>query len=208
MIWHPSVVEKGTLFDRCLRASPAILKKILVSDPSSAQISIVYLLTRPCVLPAPIPHEINTKSSSGSLIRARQCTRTQSSAQPNRHACVLISFQPSLRQNRGRTTSLFPRTFRHPKSHRIGLNSHQHTHKRTNAQKISQSDAWITSTIRPSFLSFLLIHYSTNWKMRELITFAVGQAGNQISSAFWQSILNEHGLDEDGVSSTRRSFLI
>ncbi|CDS81917.1 probable tubulin beta chain [Sporisorium scitamineum] len=34
--------------------------------------------------------------------------------------------------------------------------------------------------------------------MRELITFAVGQAGNQISSAFWQSILNEHGLDGDG----------
>ncbi|KAJ1573344.1 hypothetical protein NDA15_005323 [Ustilago hordei] len=34
--------------------------------------------------------------------------------------------------------------------------------------------------------------------MRELITFAVGQAGNQISSAFWQCILNEHGLDGDG----------
>ncbi|PWN53324.1 putative tubulin beta chain [Violaceomyces palustris] len=34
--------------------------------------------------------------------------------------------------------------------------------------------------------------------MRELVTFAVGQAGNQISSSFWQTILNEHGLNADG----------
>lgn len=35
--------------------------------------------------------------------------------------------------------------------------------------------------------------------MRELITFAVGQAGNQISTAFWETILEEHGLNKDGV---------
>lgn len=35
--------------------------------------------------------------------------------------------------------------------------------------------------------------------MRELITFAVGQAGNQIASAFWETILKEHGLNHDGV---------
>ena len=36
--------------------------------------------------------------------------------------------------------------------------------------------------------------------MRELITFAVGQAGNQIASAFWDTIRKEHGLDAEGVS--------
>jgi tubulin beta len=34
--------------------------------------------------------------------------------------------------------------------------------------------------------------------MRELITFSVGQAGNQIGSAFWSTILAEHGLDNEG----------
>ncbi|WFD31279.1 Tubulin beta-1 chain [Malassezia sp. CBS 17886] len=34
--------------------------------------------------------------------------------------------------------------------------------------------------------------------MRELITFAVGQAGNQISNSFWETILTEHGLDNEG----------
>ncbi|WFD42596.1 hypothetical protein MPSI1_001242 [Malassezia psittaci] len=34
--------------------------------------------------------------------------------------------------------------------------------------------------------------------MRELITFAVGQAGNQIASAFWDTIRKEHGLDAEG----------
>jgi len=36
--------------------------------------------------------------------------------------------------------------------------------------------------------------------MRELITFAVGQAGNQIASSFWETILEEHGLNKNGVS--------
>jgi len=41
---------------------------------------------------------------------------------------------------------------------------------------------------------------STNaWRMRELITFAVGQAGNQIATSFWETILSEHGLDHEGV---------
>lgn len=35
--------------------------------------------------------------------------------------------------------------------------------------------------------------------MRELITFSVGQAGNQISTAFWETILEEHGLNKGGV---------
>ncbi|KAN0063746.1 Tubulin beta-1 chain [Thecaphora frezii] len=34
--------------------------------------------------------------------------------------------------------------------------------------------------------------------MRELVTFAAGQAGNQISSSFWQVLLDEHGLDGEG----------
>ncbi|UZJ53345.1 hypothetical protein CBS101457_002665 [Exobasidium rhododendri] len=34
--------------------------------------------------------------------------------------------------------------------------------------------------------------------MRELITFAVGQAGNQIASAFWETIIAEHGLNNEG----------
>jgi hypothetical protein len=28
--------------------------------------------------------------------------------------------------------------------------------------------------------------------------FAVGQAGNQIASAFWETIIAEHGLNDDG----------
>jgi len=35
--------------------------------------------------------------------------------------------------------------------------------------------------------------------MREIVTFAVGQAGNQIGSAFWETILKEHGLNNEGV---------
>ncbi|CAD6885135.1 unnamed protein product [Tilletia controversa] len=34
--------------------------------------------------------------------------------------------------------------------------------------------------------------------MRELITFSVGQAGNQIASAFWQTVTKEHGLNGNG----------
>jgi len=34
--------------------------------------------------------------------------------------------------------------------------------------------------------------------MREIITLQVGQAGNQIGEAFWQSLLSEHGIDGDG----------
>ncbi|KAE8210851.1 hypothetical protein CF319_g6899 [Tilletia indica] len=34
--------------------------------------------------------------------------------------------------------------------------------------------------------------------MRELITFSVGQAGNQIASAFWQTVTAEHGLNSKG----------
>ena len=36
--------------------------------------------------------------------------------------------------------------------------------------------------------------------MREIITLAVGQAGNQISQKFWETISSEHGIDpSDGV---------
>ncbi|KAK7211064.1 hypothetical protein V2G26_018242 [Clonostachys chloroleuca] len=35
--------------------------------------------------------------------------------------------------------------------------------------------------------------------MREIVHLQVGQCGNQIGSAFWQTILGEHGLDTDGV---------
>ncbi|SCZ89647.1 BZ3500_MvSof-1268-A1-R1_Chr9g10519 [Microbotryum saponariae] len=35
--------------------------------------------------------------------------------------------------------------------------------------------------------------------MRELITVSVGQAGCQVSEAFWDRILREHGLDENGM---------
>ena len=56
--------------------------------------------------------------------------------------------------------------------------------------------------------------------MRELLTLGVGQAGTQVrnrptaelglaaltpqqvSSAFWESLVKEHGLDEEGVSSS------
>ena len=34
--------------------------------------------------------------------------------------------------------------------------------------------------------------------MRELVTFSVGQAGTQVSTEFWQQLLLEHGLDNDG----------
>lgn len=34
--------------------------------------------------------------------------------------------------------------------------------------------------------------------MRELVTLQVGQAGNQVATSFWERILAEHGLDEDG----------
>ena len=35
--------------------------------------------------------------------------------------------------------------------------------------------------------------------MREIVTFSVGQAGNQIGSAFWETLFQEHGLDHEGV---------
>ncbi|KAH6651554.1 beta tubulin [Truncatella angustata] len=34
--------------------------------------------------------------------------------------------------------------------------------------------------------------------MREIIHISTGQCGNQIGSAFWQTIAREHGLDQDG----------
>ncbi|KAL8292183.1 hypothetical protein RQP46_001649 [Phenoliferia psychrophenolica] len=34
--------------------------------------------------------------------------------------------------------------------------------------------------------------------MRELISLGVGQAGTQVSSAFWEALVKEHGLDNDG----------
>ncbi len=34
---------------------------------------------------------------------------------------------------------------------------------------------------------------------REIVTFSVGQAGTQISTQFWQQLLAEHGLDQDGT---------
>ncbi|GAA5854055.1 hypothetical protein JCM8547_008208 [Rhodosporidiobolus lusitaniae] len=33
---------------------------------------------------------------------------------------------------------------------------------------------------------------------RELVTLQVGQAGNQVATAFWETILQEHGLDDNG----------
>ncbi|GAA5971076.1 hypothetical protein JCM11641_004133 [Rhodosporidiobolus odoratus] len=35
--------------------------------------------------------------------------------------------------------------------------------------------------------------------MRELITLQVGQAGNQVATSFWETILAEHGLGDDGL---------
>lgn len=35
--------------------------------------------------------------------------------------------------------------------------------------------------------------------MREIITVAVGQAGNQVNSQFWRSLTAEHGIDINGV---------
>ncbi|KAH7235427.1 beta tubulin [Fusarium tricinctum] len=35
--------------------------------------------------------------------------------------------------------------------------------------------------------------------MREIIHLQVGHCGNQIGSAFWENIRNEHGLDSDGI---------
>lgn len=35
--------------------------------------------------------------------------------------------------------------------------------------------------------------------MREIITLAAGQAGNQVTSSFWQSILQEHALSGEGI---------
>lgn len=34
--------------------------------------------------------------------------------------------------------------------------------------------------------------------MREIVSIQCGQAGNQVSTAFWESIIQEHGLDQDG----------
>lgn len=34
--------------------------------------------------------------------------------------------------------------------------------------------------------------------MREIVSIQVGQAGNQVSTAFWNTITQEHGLDPDG----------
>jgi len=34
--------------------------------------------------------------------------------------------------------------------------------------------------------------------MREIITLATGQAGNQVGTSFWSSILQEHALSGDG----------
>ncbi|TNY20703.1 Tubulin/FtsZ, GTPase domain-containing protein [Rhodotorula diobovata] len=43
--------------------------------------------------------------------------------------------------------------------------------------------------------------------MRELITLQVGQAGNQIASSFWESVLHEHGLSNDGHLSPDATHL-
>lgn len=34
--------------------------------------------------------------------------------------------------------------------------------------------------------------------MREIVSIQCGQAGNQVSTAFWDTIIHEHGLDNDG----------
>ncbi|ODV89346.1 hypothetical protein CANCADRAFT_3974 [Tortispora caseinolytica NRRL Y-17796] len=40
--------------------------------------------------------------------------------------------------------------------------------------------------------------------MREIVSIQCGQAGNQIATAFWQGITQEHGIDKDG-SLTKKS---
>ncbi|KAJ4263443.1 hypothetical protein NW762_006262 [Fusarium torreyae] len=40
--------------------------------------------------------------------------------------------------------------------------------------------------------------------MREIISLQVGRCGNQVGSAFWQTVQNEHGLDSDGVDQQER----
>ncbi|BGP40795.1 Tubulin beta chain (Beta tubulin) [Rhodotorula kratochvilovae] len=38
--------------------------------------------------------------------------------------------------------------------------------------------------------------------VRELITLQVGQAGNQVATSFWETVLQEHGLGDDGTLLT------
>jgi len=35
--------------------------------------------------------------------------------------------------------------------------------------------------------------------MREIIHLSVGQCGNQVSSKFWEAVIGEHGLDNEGT---------
>ncbi|GAA6032639.1 hypothetical protein JCM8097_004856 [Rhodosporidiobolus ruineniae] len=42
---------------------------------------------------------------------------------------------------------------------------------------------------------------------RELVTLQVGQAGNQVATAFWETILAEHGLQDDGHISPEASAI-
>ncbi|KAJ2514943.1 Tubulin beta-3 chain [Coemansia sp. RSA 2049] len=39
---------------------------------------------------------------------------------------------------------------------------------------------------------------STQVTMREILTVQAGQCGNQIGTAFWKNIIQEHGIDEEG----------
>ncbi|GAA5992685.1 hypothetical protein JCM5350_002545 [Sporobolomyces pararoseus] len=42
--------------------------------------------------------------------------------------------------------------------------------------------------------------------MRELITIQAGQAGNQVATAFWETILPEHGLTDEGQIKSDATF--
>eukprot|EP01115_Flamella_aegyptia_P009006 TRINITY_DN3786_c0_g1_i1.p1 TRINITY_DN3786_c0_g1~~TRINITY_DN3786_c0_g1_i1.p1 ORF type:complete len:518 (+),score=110.25 TRINITY_DN3786_c0_g1_i1:41-1594(+) len=44
--------------------------------------------------------------------------------------------------------------------------------------------------------------------MREIVQIQVGQAGNQIGEKFWQTICEEHGLDNEGRSKTNKDDLL
>ena len=50
----------------------------------------------------------------------------------------------------------------------------------------------------PHITRALTLSTSALSNMRELITFSVGQAGTQVSTEFWNLLLQEHGLDAEG----------
>ncbi|KAJ2352883.1 hypothetical protein GGF43_003641, partial [Coemansia sp. RSA 2618] len=35
--------------------------------------------------------------------------------------------------------------------------------------------------------------------MREILTLQIGQCGNQIGAAFWENIIQEHGISPEGI---------